>query len=68
MSLSAVQSEKKEEAAFGIDDPEFKELLGDVLKDDEQAREAMKGLSQMMNMMKMKIEMNIFLRKKLEEI
>jgi hypothetical protein len=49
--LSAVQSEKKEEVAFGIDDPEFKELLGDVLKDDEQAKEAMKGIAQMMQMM-----------------
>lgn len=37
--------------AFGMDDPEFSEALADVLKDDEQAREAMKGLAQMMNLM-----------------
>jgi len=34
-----------------MDDPEFNDCLAEVLKDDEQAREAMKGLSQMMNMM-----------------
>lgn len=34
-----------------MDDPEFKELLGDMLKDDEQAKEAMKGIAQMMQMM-----------------
>jgi hypothetical protein len=34
-----------------MDDPEFSDALNDVLKDDEQAREAMKGLAQMMNLM-----------------
>jgi hypothetical protein len=34
-----------------MDDPEFSDALNDVLKDDKQAQEAMKGLAQMMNLM-----------------
>lgn len=39
------QSEKKADVPFGMEDPEFKELLGDMLKDDDQAKEAMKGIA-----------------------
>lgn len=33
-----------------MDDPEFAECMKEVLKDDDQAKEAMKGLAAMMNM------------------
>ena len=33
-----------------MDDPEFAECMKEVLKDDDQAKEAMKGLATMMNM------------------
>jgi hypothetical protein len=32
-----------------MDDPEFQECLQEVLKDDDSAKEAMKGLATMMN-------------------
>lgn len=51
VTTSEKANEKSAEAGFGVEDPEFKELLGDVLKDDEQAKEAMKGIAQMMQMM-----------------
>jgi hypothetical protein len=33
-----------------MDDPEFTEVLTDVLKDDDKAKEAIKGLTAMMNL------------------
>lgn len=40
----------EEPFTFGMEDPEFKDCLKEVLKDDEEAKEAMKGLATFMSL------------------
>ena len=45
-----IKEKAESDKGFGMDDPEFAEAFKEVLGDDEQAKEAMKGLAAVMNL------------------